>query len=58
MDDLERHIEQSQTFLIFLSKGYFFSASSLRELDSALALKKPLILVVKPVKVERAKQPP
>ena len=44
-DHLERYIEQSQTVLIFLSKGYFFSKNCLRELDCALAKGKPLILV-------------
>ena len=42
---LERHVEQSQAVLIFLSKGYFFSKNCLRELDCAVALDKPLILV-------------
>ena len=44
-DELERHIEQSQAVLVFLSKGYFFSENCLRELDHAIALEKPLILV-------------
>ena len=37
--------QKSQSILIFLSKGYFFSKNCLRELDHALALKKPLVLV-------------
>ena len=51
MDDLqdishlERYIEQSQAVIVFLSKGYFFSKNCLRELDCAIALEKPLILV-------------
>ena len=44
-DHLEQYIEQSQTVLIFLSKGYFFSKNCLRELDCALSKGKPLILV-------------
>ena len=42
---LEAYIEESQCILIFLSKSYFFSKNCLRELDHALKLDKPLILV-------------
>ena len=54
MDDLEDisqlevYVKASQTVLIFLSKGYFFSANCLRELDCARAHSKPLILVHEP----------
>ncbi|KAL1499729.1 hypothetical protein AB1Y20_012416 [Prymnesium parvum] len=43
--DLEHYVEASQSVLIFLSKGYFFSANCLRELESALCALIPLILV-------------
>jgi hypothetical protein len=41
----ETYVEQSQVVAIFLSKGYFFDSICLRELDCALALNKPLILI-------------
>ena len=43
--ELEGYVADSHAFLIFLSKGYFFSARCLRELDCALAEQKPLVLV-------------
>jgi len=43
--NLEDYVEASQCILIFLSKGYFYSANCLRELDFALAARKPLCLV-------------
>ena len=42
---LEEYVEQSQCILIFLSRGYFFSTNCLREIDHALQLNKPLVLV-------------
>ena len=42
---LEEYIEQSQCILIFLSRNYFFSTNCLRELDHALKMNKPLVLV-------------
>ena len=42
---LEQYIDETSCVLVFLSKGYFFSKNCLRELDHALALKKPLILL-------------
>ena len=42
---LEWHVAVSQCILIFLSKEYFFSASCLREVQSTLAEKKPIVLV-------------
>ena len=51
MDDLqdigqlEAYVTQSQCIMVFLSRGYFFSTNCLRELDRALELSKPLVLV-------------
>ena len=45
VDDLEKHVAESQAVLVFLSKGYFFSASCKRELTAALEAKVPIILV-------------
>ena len=42
---LEEYIKRSQAILFFLSKGYFRSKNCLREVRSALQLKKPIILV-------------
>jgi len=43
--DLELYVMSSQSVLIFLSKGYFFSENCLRELDCALASQTELLLV-------------
>jgi len=43
--DLEKYVRASQTMVIFLSSGYFFSANCMREVDCALANGTPLILV-------------
>ena len=51
VDDLEeigelpRYIEASQSVLLFLSRGYFFSGNCRKELAAALEYRKPLILV-------------
>ena len=37
IDKLEEYVNAAQCFLVFLSKGYFFSKNCLRELDSASA---------------------
>ena len=42
---LEEYVSNSQSVLLFLSKGYFFSRRCNRELYAATALKKPLCLV-------------
>ena len=42
---LEEHVVTSQTCLVFLSKGYFFSSNSTRELAAAINSGVPLILV-------------
>ena len=47
-DHIERYIDESQTVIIFLSKGYFFSENCLRELDHAMAQGKRLIIVHDP----------
>jgi len=44
-EDLEQYVKSSENVLVFLSKGYFFSANCLRELDCALSIQAPLILV-------------
>uniref|UniRef100_A0A7S0L0T4 TIR domain-containing protein n=1 Tax=Coccolithus braarudii TaxID=221442 RepID=A0A7S0L0T4_9EUKA len=43
--DLEGYVDASQTILIFLSKGYFFSKNCLRELEHSTLENKPLVLV-------------
>jgi len=43
--ELEKHVSASQCVLLFLSRGYFFSPNCLREINSALSGKKPLVLV-------------
>jgi len=43
--NLEQYVAASQCVLIFLSKGYFFSTSCLRELRYAMEHRKPLLLV-------------
>ena len=48
ISQLEVYVKASQTVLIFLSKGYFFSANCLRQLDCARSHSKPLILVHEP----------
>eukprot|EP00966_Prymnesium_polylepis_P180899 4190098-Prymnesium_polylepis.1 len=45
IDHLEQYVESSQRFLLFLSKGYFYSNNCLRECNHALGSEKPLILV-------------
>eukprot|EP00966_Prymnesium_polylepis_P234359 5420933-Prymnesium_polylepis.1 len=45
LDRLEMHMHASQCVLIYLSKGYFNSDYCLRELDCALRMQKPLLLV-------------
>jgi len=45
ISQLEYQLTSSQCFLIFLSSGYFFSPSCLREFDCALKHHKPFILV-------------
>ena len=45
---IERHVAESQTFLVFLSKGYFFNKNCMRELDQALDLDIPLMCAVHP----------
>ena len=42
---LETYVSQSQAILIFLSRGYLTSRNCLRELDYALAQRKPLVVV-------------
>ena len=42
---LEQSVKESATFIIFLSKGYFKSANCRRELYTALAEGKPIIVV-------------
>ena len=42
---LEAYIEESQTVLFFLSKGYFLSFNCQREIRATLNAKKPLVLV-------------
>jgi len=42
---LEDYVDASHAILCFLSRGYFFSANCLRELDEARRLSKQLILV-------------
>ena len=51
VDDLEeigslgKYVRASNSVLVFLSKGYFFSANCRKELDAALAHRSPLILL-------------
>eukprot|EP00965_Chrysotila_dentata_P120227 3975804-Pleurochrysis_carterae.AAC.8 len=40
-----QYVAKSAVFLIFLSKGYFFSYNCLREARKAVQDRKPLILV-------------
>ena len=42
---LEAYVEESQAVLIFLSRGYLTSRNCLRELDYAIAQRKPLVVV-------------
>ena len=42
---LEAYVEGSQAILIFLSRGYLTSKNCLRELDYAIAQRKPLVVV-------------
>ena len=42
---LERYVDESAVILMFLSKGYFTSRNCLREVVSALDMRKPLTLV-------------
>jgi len=42
---LEEYVDVSEAILVFLSKGYFYSVNCLRELDYALCVRKPLVLV-------------
>ena len=46
--NLEQYVAASQCVLILLSRGYFFSANCLREINYAIAMNKPLILVHEP----------
>lgn len=45
ISELEKHVEESVLVLCFLSKGYFLSANSMREVRAAIALKKPILAV-------------
>ena len=49
INQLEEYIGQTASVLLFLSRGYFHSKNCQRELQSALGLAKPLILVSEPV---------
>lgn len=42
---LHDHVIASQCVLLFLSKGYFFSKNCLLEINTALRLERPLVLV-------------
>ena len=42
---LENYVSESQAILIFLSRGYLTSKNCLRELDYAIAQRKPLVVV-------------
>ena len=42
---LEEYIQQSNSVLIFLSRGYFLSRNCLREAQRTVDMKKPLILI-------------
>ena len=50
IDALEEYIAQSALIMIFVSKGYFLSKNCLREVDAAVGQKKPLCLVIDPVR--------
>ena len=43
--ELETYVSQTASMLSFLSTGYFHSLNCLREVDAALKLRKPLVLV-------------
>jgi hypothetical protein len=45
MDALETHVQSSQTVLVFLSRGYFFSHNCKRELAATIQFQKPIILL-------------
>ncbi|KAL1527384.1 hypothetical protein AB1Y20_016052 [Prymnesium parvum] len=45
IDALEVYIQQSQSILIFLSKGYFYSTNCKRELDESVSREKALVMV-------------
>ena len=48
VSNLETHVEETVVFVCFISRAYFASANCLREVRSAMALKKPLIIVYEP----------
>ena len=43
--DLEKYVRQTQTMLIFLSKGYFFSGNCKKEIIATLKVGNPIILL-------------
>eukprot|EP00964_Phaeocystis_antarctica_P102885 scaffold68197_cov53-Phaeocystis_antarctica.AAC.1 len=43
--DLEKYVRQTQTMLIFLSKGYFFSGNCKKEIIATLKVGNPVILL-------------
>jgi len=43
--ELEHYVDQTSSLILFLSRGYFYSANCLRELDHAIKRRKPLLLV-------------
>ena len=43
--DLEKYVRQTQTMLIFLSKGYFFSGNCKKEIQATLKTGNPIILL-------------
>ena len=45
IDNLEHHIKETQSVLIFISSGYFLSRNCKREIQAAKDMAKPLVLV-------------
>ena len=49
-DEVERNVDRSVVFMIFLSKGYFTSKSCHREVQHAMDMRKPVVLVHDPLR--------